>query len=274
MENSLEKKMKDKQIPEEELFEELDAMYRRVADIEKEEAAEVSTPGETALFLEPETQAAPEKPLKKKSERRKKRDYRPVILATTAILLVFILAMTFWKPMAVVQLLKIGETPQPPVPPPPRPRRPPSAVTTPAPLPPPPVATSPAPRNSPSESFPAQTKQEAMKGPQEEEEKAKPRSQGMVKPSKPLPQEKYYTVQVGSFRNMENVRDLTGVLKKEGLDAYWITMKSKRGETLYRVFAGQFADKDEADQFLRDNKILKNYPGCFIQEISSSKIGP
>ena len=137
MENSLEKKMKDKQIPEEELFEELDAMYRRVADIEKEEAAEVSTPGETALFLEPETQAAPEKPLKKKSERRKKRDYRPVILATTAILLVFILAMTFWKPMAVVQLLKIGETPQPPVPPRLDPEDPllPSPLQPPCPLP-------------------------------------------------------------------------------------------------------------------------------------------
>jgi cell division protein FtsN len=274
MENSLGKKMKDKQIPEEELFEELDAMYRRVADIEKEEATEVSNQGETALFLEPETQTAPEKPLKKKPGRSKKRDYRPVILATTAILLVFILAMTFWKPMAVVNFLKIGGTPQPPVPPPPRPRRPPAAVTNPAPLPPPPVATSPAPRNSPSESLPAQTKQEAIKSPQEEAEKAKPISQEMVKPNKPIPQEKYYAVQVGSFRNMENVGDLTGVLKKEGLDAYWITMKSNKGETLYRVFVGQFADKNEAAQFLRDKKILRNYPGCFIQEISSSKIGP
>ena len=32
--------MKDKQISEEELLEELDTMYQRVADIEKEEAAE------------------------------------------------------------------------------------------------------------------------------------------------------------------------------------------------------------------------------------------
>jgi cell division septation protein DedD len=286
MENVLDKKIKDKQIPEEELFEELDAMYQRVADIEKEEAAEVSTPGETALFLEPGTEAAPEKPLKKKLGRRKKRDYRPMILATIATLLVFILAITFWKPMAILQLLKIGDTQQPVVSPPPRLRKPPSAVTTPAPPPPPfaatsptrptppPVAASPAPPTSSPKSLPAQTKQEAVRSPQEEAEKTKPISQEIVKPNKPLSQEKYYAVQIGSFRNMENVRDLTGLLKKEGFDAYWITMKSKKGETLYRVFVGQFTDKDEAAQFLKDKKVLRNYPGSFIQEVSSSSNSP
>jgi cell division septation protein DedD len=286
MENILDKKIKDKQIPEEELFEELDAMYQRVADIEKEEATEASAPGETALFLEPGAQAAPEKPVKKKPGRNKKRDYRPMILATIAILLVFILAITFWKPMAILQLLKIGETQQPAVPPPPRPRKPPSAVATPAPPPlpfaatsptrptPPPVAASPAPPTPSPKSLPAQTKQEAVRSPQEEAEKTKPISQEIVKPNKPLSQEKYYAVQIGSFRNMENVRDLTGLLKKEGFDAYWITMKSKKGETLYRVFVGQFTDKDEAAQFLKDKKVLRNYPGSFIQEVSSSSSSP
>jgi cell division septation protein DedD len=274
MENGLDKKMRDKQIPEEELFEELDAMYQRVADIDKEEAAEVSTQGETALFLEPRTPAAPEGPSMKKPGRNKKRDYRPMILATTAIILVLILAMTFWKPMAVLQLLKIGETPQPAVPPPPRIRKPPSAITTSPPPPPPPVATSPAPPRPPFESFPAQTKQGAAKSPREEAEKAKTRPQEIVKPNKPVPQGKYFAIQIGSFREMENVRDLVGVLKKEGLDAYWITSRSKKRGALYRVFAGQFMDADEAAQFLKDKKILKNYPDSFIQEISSSKIGP
>jgi len=36
MENEQDIKNKDKSIPEEELFDELDAMYQRVADIEKE----------------------------------------------------------------------------------------------------------------------------------------------------------------------------------------------------------------------------------------------
>ena len=71
---------------------------------------------------------------------------------------------------------------------------------------------------------------------------------------------------------MENVRDLTGILKKEGLDAYWITMKGRKGEALHRVFVGQFGDKNEAAQFLKDKKIFRNYPGSFIQEVSPSKI--
>ncbi len=272
MENEQDKKMKDKQIPEEELFDELDAMYQRVADIEKEEATEVSTHGEAASFSKHRTRTAPEKPLKKKPGQNKKRSYRPIILATIAIIFAFILAITFWKPMAILQLLKIGDTQQPTVPPRPLPRKPPSVVTPPAPPTPPTVATSPAPPKPPSESFPAQTKQEAVKSPQEEAEKAKPISREIVKPNKPIPQGKYYAIQVGSFRDMENVRDLIGVLKKEGLDAYWIPMKSKERGTLYRVFLGQFMDTNEAAQFLRDKKILKNYPDSFIQEVSSSGI--
>ncbi len=73
---------------------------------------------------------------------------------------------------------------------------------------------------------------------------------------------------------MENVRDLVGVLKKEGLDAYWTTTKSKKRGALYKVFVGQFMDRNEAAQFQKDKRILKNYPDSFIQEISSSKIGP
>jgi cell division septation protein DedD len=108
--------------------------------------------------------------------------------------------------------------------------------------------------------------------PREEAEKSKPISQEIVKLNKPTPREKYFAIQVGSFHDMENVRDFVGVLKKEGLDAYWITMKSKKSGALYRVLVGQFMDTNEAAQFLKDKKILKNYPDSFIQEISSSKI--
>ena len=287
MENGLDKKMKDKQIPEEELFDELDAMYQRVADIEKEEAAGASVQGETALFLEPSgTPAVPEKELKKKTGRKNRRDYRPMILATTAGILIFILAVTFWKPMAILQLLKIGETQRPVVSPPPRPKKPPSVATPRARPSLPSVATSPAPPASPTDgtppattplppqSFPARAKQETVKSPQKEAERAKPVSQETVKPEKAVPQGKYYAVQVGSFRSMENVRDLAEVLKKEGLDAYWITMKGKKGENLHRVFVGQFMDKNEAAQFLKDKRILRNYPGSFIQEVSSSSNSP
>jgi cell division septation protein DedD len=73
---------------------------------------------------------------------------------------------------------------------------------------------------------------------------------------------------------MENVRDLEEALKKEGLDAYWITSKSKRRGVLYKVFVGQFTDTNEAAQFHKDKKILKNYPDSFIQEVSSSSNSP
>lgn len=87
-----------------------------------------------------------------------------------------------------------------------------------------------------------------------------------------FPQGKFYAIQIGSFREMENVRDLVETLKKEGLDAYWITSKSKKGGVLYKVFVGKFTDTNEAAQFQRDKKILKNYSDSFIQEISSSKV--
>ena len=276
MENEQDKKNKDKQIPEEELFDELDAMYQRVADIEKEEATEILTHEEDTSSSTPGTRVVPEKPLRKKSGRNKKRSYRPVILGAIAILFALILGITFWKPMDILQLLKIGDvrqpavpsrptprkrpavvTPQPPPAPPtavtsPAPSKPPSAVTPPAPPTPPTVATSPAPTKLPSEAVPAQTKQEAVKSPT------------------PPPQGKYYAIQIGSFREMENVRDLVELLKKEGLDAYWITSKSKKREALYKVCVGQFVDRNEAAQFQKDKKILKNYPDSFIQEVSSS----
>jgi cell division septation protein DedD len=274
MENEQDKKKKDKQIPEEELFEDLDAMYQRVADIEKEEATETLTYGEAASASTHGTPVVPEKPLRKKSGRNKKRSYRPMILGAIAFLFALILGVTFWKPMAILQLLKVGDVQQPAVPPRPAPRKRPAVVTPQPPLAPPTVATSSAPPKPPSESAPVQTKQEAVKSPREEAEKAKPIPQEIAKPDKPLPQGKYFAIQVGSFREMENVRDLVGVLKKEGLDAYLIASKSTKRGALYKVFVGQFMGRNEAAQFLKDKMILRNYPDSFIQEISSSKINP
>jgi cell division septation protein DedD len=278
MENEQDIKRKDKPIPEEELFDELDAMYQRVADIEKEEAIEPLPSMEPKSSSMPGTRVASEKGLKKKSGRNKKRSYRPMILGAIAILFALILGMTFWKPMAILELLKIRDVKQPAVPSRPAPRKPsavvtpktlpapppaapspatpqsPSAVTSPAPPIPPTVATAPTPSKPPSESVPAQTKREAVKSPAA------------------FPQGKFYAIQIGSFREMENVRDLVEALKKEGLDAYWIASKSKKRGALYKVFVGKFADANEAAQFQRDKKILKSYSDSFIQEISSSKM--
>ncbi len=293
MENGQDKNKKDKQIPEEELFDELDAMYQRVADIEKEEATETLTHEDDASSSTHGARVASEKPLKKKSGRNKKRSLRPMILGAIAILLALILGITFWKPTAILRLLKIGDTQQPTVPSRPAPRKPPAVVTPkPSPAPPtaatspappqppaaitppasstpPAVATSPAPPKPAPEPAPAQ-KPEAVKSPAEEAKKAKL----IPQPDKPTPQGKSYAIQIGSFREMENVRDLIGVLKKEGLDAYWTASTSKKRGALYKVFVGQFMDRNEAAQFQKDKNILKNYPDSFIQEVSSPRSGP
>jgi cell division septation protein DedD len=287
--------MKDKQIPEEELFVELDSMYQRVADIEKEEAAETLIPE------------------KKKPKQKKKRSYRYFIIVASIsfIILASIFTLTILKPTIIPQLFKIGDTQPstvvtPPARPklpkvatPPAPSKPPSAVATstttsappavapsPEPAKPPAVATSPAtsptpsvapspePPKTPAEPLSVQTKQETAKTAQEEVKKEKAISQEITKPSKSLLQGRYYAIQVGAFNDMENVRELIETLKKDGLEAYWLTMKSRSRGTLYRVFVGQFMNENEAAQFLKDKKILKNYPDSFIKEVLSSKINP
>ena len=135
MENGQDKKPKEKQLPEEEIFGELDAMYQRVADIEKEEAEKVSVQKEA----KDNERKGLEKGSKKKPGQGGKRPYRLIILGAVAVLFALILAITFWKPTALLQLLKIGETQQPTVPQPPRLRKLPAAVTPPAPSAPPSV---------------------------------------------------------------------------------------------------------------------------------------
>jgi hypothetical protein len=277
--------MKDKQIPEEELFVELDSMYQRVADIEKEEAAEISIP---------------EKKKPRQNKQNKKRSYRYFIIVASIsfIILASIFTLTILKPTIIPQLFKLGDTqpstvaPPPALPKlpkvatPPAPSKPPAVVTplepptspavatSPATSPTPPVAPSAEPPKPPAESLSAQTKQETAKTAQEEVKKEKAISQEITKPSKPLPQGRYYAIQVGALSDMENVRELVEALKKEGLEAYWLTMKSRNRGTLYRVLVGQFMNENEAAQFLKDKKILKNYPDSFIKEVSSSKMNP
>ena len=262
--------MKDKQIPEEELFVELDSMYQRVADIEKEEAAETPIPE------------------KKKPRQNKKRSYRYFITVASIsfIILASIFTVTILKPTIIPQLFKMGDTQPSTVAPPPAPPKRPKVATPPAPSKPPAVVTpsepptspavapSPEPPKPPAESLSVQTKQGTAKTAKEEVKKEKAISQEITKPSKPLPQGRYYAIQVGAFSDMENVRELVEALKKEGLEAYWLAMKGSNRGTLYRVLVGQFMNENEAAQFLKDKKILKNYPDSFIKEVSSSKINP
>jgi cell division septation protein DedD len=276
--------MKDKQISEEEIFKDLDTMYKRAADVEKEEAEEAA---EVAVEATLQKKEKPQP--KKKQPPRSSR--RPIIIASVGVVVVvFALAMTIFKPMIAKLLPGTGETPSVKVATPPPQRVKP--FTKPSVTPP---ATPPAvPSNQPSAPVPIPKEQEAMKTPPKEQEALKPtlKEQEPVKTAlkevekgKPLPQEtaklektfiqeNYYAIQVGAFQNLEYARDLVESLKKDGLDAYWISKVSKKKGTLYKVFVGQFANKNEAVQFLKEQKTLNNYPGSYPQKVSSSKLDP
>jgi len=284
--------MKDKQISEEELFKDLDTMYKRVADVEKEEAAEAeeATAAEETAVEESAVEEAAEAPLQKKEKPQLKKrqpprsSRRPIIIASIGVVVViFALAMTVFKPMIAKLIPGMGETPSVKVAPPPQQRVKP--FTKPSVTPP---ATPPAvPSDQTSTPVPMPKGQEAMKTPPKEEEalkptlkeqepvkpalkeveKANPLSQETAKLEKTFTREKYYAIQVGAFQNLEYARDLVESLKKDGLDAYWIKQR-----TLYKVFVGQFANKNEATQFLKEQKALDNYPGSYPQKVSSPKV--
>ena len=300
--------MKDKEISEEELLEELDTMYQRVADIEKEEAVEAADVPATFVTTKP--------------VQEKRKTFRTILVAVFIcfIALAAILAITVFDPVSLLQRLRTGDTQppalvtrrtpfkRPPVAPPPATVKPPAAALTslepqkpqaattsspsspppsvatspaaPTPStvaasstasPPPSVSPSPAPPKPASELPPVQAKQQAVKSSPQETEKSKPILQETTQPDKPLPREKYFAIQVGAFRDMENVHELVETFKKEGLEAYWIPMKGGSGETFYRVLVGRFADTNEAAEVLKDKKIFKNYPDSFIKAVPSSK---
>jgi cell division septation protein DedD len=71
-------------------------------------------------------------------------------------------------------------------------------------------------------------------------------SQQTTKPSKPV-----FTVQAGLFQNALNAKNLKEILLEKGYDASIITSKSKKGETLYRVYIGKFSERKKADGIVK-----------------------
>jgi hypothetical protein len=271
--------MKDEEKPEKDIFEDLDKMYQRVADIEKEEAAEVSV-------------LKKEKP-EPKEERSSRRSSRPILIAALIVCIISagILAFPSLKEMIASLLSKKSKTPPPfvatpPVPkakppaPPPVPKEqeamkiPPKEIEKPEPLPPalPPVPKEQEAMKVPPKEIekpeplppappPVPKEQEAMKIPPKEAEKAKP-----------IAQEKYYTIQIGAFHELQYARDLLKISKREGLDAYLTKSQDKKRGTSYKVFVGHFKDEKEGTRFLKEKKILDDYPGSFVRKEPSFKI--
>jgi cell division septation protein DedD len=259
--------MKDKQRSDEELFDELDTMYQRVADLEGKEAAPqhpstaydygetteeaASSHGTVVSSPGHRTHAILEKPFKNKLGQNKKWFYRRIIIipmSLSLILFALVLILTIVKPMITPRGSNLGYVQQSTVAPPSEFVEPPSA--------------------SPS----VQTEQEAMQNTEGNVEKKESISQGNKKVDSPFNQNGYYAVQVGAFYNWGNARDLMEAFNRNGLDAYWISRESRNRGILYRVFVGHFMDRNEAAEFVKGKRILNDYPGSFIRVLSSSEI--
>ena len=258
--------MKDEKTSEKDVFEDLDKMYQRVADIEKEEAAETSPPKEEATL-----------PKKEVPKPKKKQSPRPIIIVA---LILCIICAGIWvfpslKQMITPLFTKTSKTPPPFVATPPVPKAKPS-VPPPVPKEQEPMKTIPQevqkPKPVPPAPPPVPKKQEAMKIPPKEVEKTKPIPQKMTKSAKPLNREKYYTIQIGAFRNLEYARDLFEISKKDGLDVYLTIIEGKKRGTFYKVFVGHFKDEKEGTRFLKEKKILNNYPGSFVWKEPSFEV--
>lgn len=257
--------MKDKSISEEELYGELDAMYQRVADLERKEAAleepihpreygwtadEPASPHEE--FISPPGDEIPEilaEPLKKTSRQHRKWSHRRIIIITLSfplVLLVSILVINIVRLMIASQ----GADLEP--------------IQSPT------QATPPGPKEHltgfPSVQTVEKTTQEIEAG--EEREKSVPH--GVTKPDAPGVPKKYYAIQVGAFRNLEHANELIAIFKEKGLDAYRIRTSGRNGGIIYKVLVGHFVDRNEAAEFTKDKSVLNDYPGCFILPISSS----
>ncbi|NWF91819.1 MAG: SPOR domain-containing protein [Syntrophaceae bacterium] len=273
--------MKDKQLPEDDVLEDLDKIYQRVADIEKEEAAGASIQR------------------KEEPKEKKKRSFRPLIIVGLGlcVILAGFAAFPFLKQTITSLLPKKSKTPPPllttPFVPKPKPPAPPPAPKEKEPLKPPsvekpevapPVQTSVPKEKEPIKPPPSQKvetappvqvsipkEREPVKMVPEEVKKASPvPPPGKIEKVAKAPIRKtYYTIQVGAYRDLKSARDLFEDLKDEGLDTYYTKLEGKRRGTFYKVFVGHFASEKEAARFLKEKRILEDYPGSFVRKAPS-----
>jgi len=254
--------MRDEQALEEQLFHELDAMYKRIADLERhEERSEhdrtqyrderiigrsVSSPKKGFLSPKDKTEGMPEKQLKERL-RHKKTFSRFDIFATTLSLFLSALIVSIGiitRPIIFPRDSKKNDTP-------------PVIEAIPS-----------ASEQHPSLQSPIRTeiRQKIEKMP----EKTKV-SAGLMISDDHLPQKRYYAIQVGAFRNLNYTHDCVERVKKIDPHVYYITTDSKNRGILYKVFVGNFLDRDEATNFIKEKKICNYFPDNFIQEFLLSE---
>jgi cell division septation protein DedD len=261
--------MKDEQVLEEKLMGELDLMYRHVADLESGQVPvehnddpnehgqisdqEVPThakiipfPGQRMHLLSGEPSEASEEEL----GRKRKPSYRTYLIVAS-FLLIFLVFILVILPLNVTIGPRGSEKAEP------------DQLTF-------PTHSQPSPpvqrqedvlqnieeRQPQTEAIPQQTVQ------------SKSASNQTIGSKFPFATTKHYAVQVGAFRNWENASERIDALRMKNLEPHWIEMQSRSTRTIYIVFSGYFAERNEALKFMKGKDILKNYPDSFVREIS------
>jgi cell division septation protein DedD len=115
---------------------------------------------------------------------------------------------------------------------------------------------------------PAPTQEPSKTVPAAEKKAEEPKVMVLVKKETPKPEKKGgYAIQIASMRFGEFAEELVEALGSKGFDGHIDTIKSKRGGVWHTVLIGHFADKGQARAFMKEKKITRNYPGCFIRKL-------
>lgn len=78
-----------------------------------------------------------------------------------------------------------------------------------------------------------------------------------------------YTIQIGSFRAMDNAKKLAAVLDARGFDAQWRGFPNAGGKW-FRVIVGRFEEKNDAIAFMKKNEFDVIYPNSQIFQVAFS----
>ncbi len=84
-----------------------------------------------------------------------------------------------------------------------------------------------------------------------------------------------YSIQVKAYpeTGKQAATEFVTKLKKTQPDVYMDTVYVE-GRGWYRIFVGRFATHDEASAYMKQKKILKEYPGSFVQSTSKEESRP
>ena len=64
-----------------------------------------------------------------------------------------------------------------------------------------------------------------------------------------------YSIYLGSYRSIEDVKGISSDYRKSGITSYWIKLNLGEKGIWYRVFAGYFQTREEADEFIKTSKL-------------------